>query len=235
MSAAPATRYTDRDVRESAELADMALRYALNYHGEFEFLTDAKHHAQVEGTLTVALARGVLNCMRNDARVAAELPPPAYYADDKVVPMSTQKNKKKRYNLDCNNLESHDGHSWYEVPETYQGLHFCEGVPFPIMRKSSISMKLRVNVPYVVSKNRHVMIHASVPDSDRNRLEWRPNRHDWGFKGIYGYGDLWLTAWIKIRCKYPSILRDPLLLTQEQADGMIEIGTMWCPHCFPEH
>lgn len=65
-----ALKYTDRDVRERPELVAEAIRYLRWYQGEFEFLVDAKRYEAANGTLPVATARGVLNCIRNDARYA---------------------------------------------------------------------------------------------------------------------------------------------------------------------
>ena len=80
-----ALKFTDRDVRERPELVAEAIRYLRWYQGEFDFLTDAKRYEAANGNLPVATARGVLNCMRSDARyalVADGLPEPrASYAD----------------------------------------------------------------------------------------------------------------------------------------------------------
>ncbi len=65
-----ALKYTDRDVRERPELVAEAVRYLRWYQGEFQFLVDAKHYLDANGNLPLATTRGVLNCMRSDARYA---------------------------------------------------------------------------------------------------------------------------------------------------------------------
>lgn len=65
-----ALKYTDRDVRERPELVAEAIRYLRWYQGEFEFLVDAKRYLEANGTLPIATSRGVLNCIRQDARYA---------------------------------------------------------------------------------------------------------------------------------------------------------------------
>lgn len=75
-----AIKFTDRDVRERPELVAEAVRYLRWYQGEFDFLVDAKRYEAACGNLPLATARGVLNCMRTDARyalVADGLPEPA--------------------------------------------------------------------------------------------------------------------------------------------------------------
>lgn len=77
-----ALKYTDRDVRERPELVAEAIRYLRWYQGEFEFLVDAKRYEVANGSLPLATARGVLNCLRQDARyamVADPIPEPATY------------------------------------------------------------------------------------------------------------------------------------------------------------
>lgn len=78
---APATRYTDRDVQEYPDLLAQAVDYVRNYRGEFDYLIAARDLCNATGTLTVAVARGVLNCMRSDPRVAASLQPPVQWPD----------------------------------------------------------------------------------------------------------------------------------------------------------
>lgn len=63
-------KYTDRDVREQPELAAEAIRYVRWYQGDFDFLVDAKRYEAANGFLPIGTARGVLNCMRVDARYA---------------------------------------------------------------------------------------------------------------------------------------------------------------------
>lgn len=75
---APDMRYTDRDVRENPSLVGMVTDYLERYQGEFQFLLDAKIRSAAGRPLGVAMVRGVLNCMRNDARLLFELPAPQF-------------------------------------------------------------------------------------------------------------------------------------------------------------
>lgn len=69
-----AERYSDADVRAKPSLMAMAVMYAQQYRGEFDYMQAASAAANATGTLPIAVARGVLNCMRADPRVAESLP-----------------------------------------------------------------------------------------------------------------------------------------------------------------
>lgn len=70
------SKYTDTDVKSDPFLLAAAVKYALSYRGDFDFMVAAADVAHLRGTLPVAIARGVLNCMRADPRVADNLPVP---------------------------------------------------------------------------------------------------------------------------------------------------------------
>lgn len=77
-----AHKFTDRDVRERPELVAEAIRYLRWYHGDFEFLVDAKRYEEANGHLPTPTSRAVLNCMRMDARYAlviGDVPEPSWY------------------------------------------------------------------------------------------------------------------------------------------------------------
>ena len=44
----------------------LAVEYLQQYRGDFEFLRTARYHVQATGSLPYSMARGVLNCIRND-------------------------------------------------------------------------------------------------------------------------------------------------------------------------
>lgn len=67
-------KFVDRDILADPSLVTTATIYAVNYHGEFEFMLAAKAAAQSSGTLPLPVARGVLNCMRVDPTAAHNLP-----------------------------------------------------------------------------------------------------------------------------------------------------------------
>lgn len=69
-------KYTDIDVRQDPFLLAAAVKYARSYIGEFDFMTAASTIVHDRGTLPIAVARGVLNCMRADPRIANDLPTP---------------------------------------------------------------------------------------------------------------------------------------------------------------
>lgn len=62
-------KWSDADIRNEPRLALIAIEYARNYDGCFEFLLSAKSRVRQEGTLSIGMARGVLNCMEQDARI----------------------------------------------------------------------------------------------------------------------------------------------------------------------
>ena len=79
-------KYTDEDVRRDAELQRRAESYASHYEGDFDFLAMARAHMEKRGSLTIGVARGVLNCMRLDPRISDSLPPPDRGQADSVRP-----------------------------------------------------------------------------------------------------------------------------------------------------
>jgi hypothetical protein len=74
--ASDANKFTDQHVRTRPDLLALAIQYALEYTGDFEPLVRANVWAETNGKLTVPTARMVLNCMRHDLNVAADLPDP---------------------------------------------------------------------------------------------------------------------------------------------------------------
>lgn len=69
-------KYTESDVRADPFLLAAAVKYARSYTGDFDYLVAAADIVHLRGTLPVAIAKGVLNCMRADPRVADDLPEP---------------------------------------------------------------------------------------------------------------------------------------------------------------
>lgn len=68
--------YTETDVRANPNLLALAVTYARGYMGTWEVLAGARDLSVRSGTLPIAVARTVLNCMRNDANVCESLPEP---------------------------------------------------------------------------------------------------------------------------------------------------------------
>lgn len=69
-------RFTDAEVRRDPALLTTAVAYALAYEGDFQFMRDARSYAERNGTLSVLIARGVLNCAIRDPEWADQLPAP---------------------------------------------------------------------------------------------------------------------------------------------------------------
>ena len=67
-------RFSDTDVRTYPQLTEIAINYAVDYAGEWEFMVAARSLAQQTGTLPTATARAVLNAMRADPKVVMSLP-----------------------------------------------------------------------------------------------------------------------------------------------------------------
>lgn len=105
----------------------------------------------------------------------------------------------------------------------------CPGIPFPINRKS-YTLTAYVKRPFAIARQGR-LIHGS---ESRAYLSWLPRPHEWGF---WSQPELV----VKLKCRYPSYIRRPVLLDANQADQLISngqqithgLGTTWCPHCFP--
>lgn len=245
MSFAPATRYSDRDVRENTELFDIAARYLQSYRGDFEYLQDCQRHYTVNGSLTVAMTRGVLNCMRNDPRVAGDLPAPKYGAPDTeatVTPIdrkkkNKRKNKGRRGGINnprqCEKPESHRAHSWDDHNE------WCNGVPFAINREGTyVPARFKPGVKFVLARGGK-MIHGIAPEGNHGFV-WVPKQNEYGW--LHEDWELFpfrVDLDVKLICKYPSWLRNPYLLRESDIlrDGLHHgdlYVTPFCRHCFPE-
>jgi hypothetical protein len=87
-------RYTDRDVREHPELVSVAAGFLYAYGGDYDFLVQAQAVLRANGVMPVATARGVLNCMRADPRVAGSLPIPPSGAPLAIVDAWTRRPPK---------------------------------------------------------------------------------------------------------------------------------------------
>jgi len=97
-----ALKYTDRDVRERPELVAEAVRYLRWYQGEFEFLVDAKRYEVANGSLSVATARGVLNCIRQDTRyamVSDPIPEPSVSHPRRLRVVVDQEKRREPFDL----------------------------------------------------------------------------------------------------------------------------------------
>jgi len=215
---APEYKYTDRDVRENANLREIAENYLIEYGGDFEPLVKAVQLLATEGNLPTSMVRVVLNCMRHDANVVNDLPAPiGYKLPKKVVSI---KGRRHDYHTDCDNKESHHSHSYRLDDE----ILLCKGVPFEINRES-YWMDAKVKRPFMRARGGR-LVHFTTGEG---WVHWLPKPHEWGFAK---YAVAYLAA--KAMCRYPSIINKPILMTEQQAAALLtnlpeEFSI--CPHC----
>jgi hypothetical protein len=227
-------KYTDRDVREDSQLTQLAIAYIANYTGEFEPLVDAKELFEEEGELPVAVIRKVLNCMRHDAQVALNLPRPRYGSN--VIQMVPPKRRKRvEYNDEhCGSAVPHYYHSWGDDNE-----HRCEGSPWPINRYEK-RLPVKVKTPYAASRTGK-LIHDIDPAGQHQGI-WQGPSHAWGFRTQergYNFYTADADLVVKLRCKFPSWLRNPILIKEDQLEQFMQIEDViqgmremsMCPHC----
>src|SRR5215203_6856419 len=130
-------KYTDRDVRESAELVEAAIEFLESYQGDFEFLIDCKMRLSAGGELSVGMVRGVLNCMRANPRVK-NLPEPLHVSDEdaEVIPMKQRQTyPSKRGAAPCYETGPHEMHNTEQGEYARSG--YCSGI-YLINREWSI-------------------------------------------------------------------------------------------------
>lgn len=229
MSAAPETKYTDRDVRESPDLVELAVEYVEGYSGEFEYLIDMKLRLSQGYDLTTPMIRGILNCMRHDPRVSG-LPSPLPLEEGVVVEITrpTRRKRRPKWNWSmnfpeaCPKTEPHDGHVWRDKETDLQ--EWCEGVPYAINRLSCRDMRTTVKTEFCAAQGGR-FVHRVA--NTGHWIRWRPNTHEWGFDDI-----LEPTLWVNLVCRYPSVLKNPRLFDAKQAEKISELcGLELCRHC----
>lgn len=88
-------KYTDADVRRDPELLAAAVRYARDYHGDFQTMVDARGLVVATGTLPVAVARTVLNCARADAGAHLRGDVPPVPSRGAVVPIGAAPSRRR--------------------------------------------------------------------------------------------------------------------------------------------
>lgn len=232
MSTAPEMKYSDRDLRDDPSLMELAVAYILAYTGEFEPLVEAKEMYEEEGYLTIPVARKVLNCMRHDARVAAELPPPARQSGI-VLPFQAPRRPRIKYsNKQCDTSESHRPHRWGEQNEIS-----CDGVPFAINR-DAVWLPVKIKPEFAAART-GILIHEVAPDGAHQGI-WRGPAHSWGFRSQeYPYHSADADLHAKMRCKNPSWILNPILIRRDQLDQFKTIEDVltgiremkMCPRC----
>jgi hypothetical protein len=242
---APELKYTERDVRENPNLYDAAMDYLEEYAGDFEFLLDCKERYLNSIGMSNGMIKGILNCMRVDPRWRGQLPEPLKPEPlAEVIPM-TRKSRARTYEempecpLKVKGIFHHHKRrtvSW--------GYKYCYGL-YRINREI-YSLPARLHVNMAVGKSPATnLVHKAVSAS----FEWLPphNQEGWLYRG---YGP---TLWVATGCKYPTILKDPILLRQEhitdynmnmqswkdvsgwyKAQKKNLVPLLFCLRCFPE-
>lgn len=231
-----ALKYSDRDVRENPDFESLAEEYLENYEGEFDFLVDCKMRVASGRHLSTGMVRGVLNCMRVDPRLPYDLPEPLPPEEGVVVPMKRKKQKREEV-YDCPLTERGIYHSHKIMPRM---MRYCSGL-YRINRSGSrTKLRIHAGLHAKAKSDPSFLIHkvASDPGEILHNAEWSVPPHE------YGWYDVWRGPHfnVKLGCKYPSWLRDPLLVTEEQVEEYnrdpIKIKgkpVIWkyCPRCFP--
>lgn len=207
-------RYIDSDVRADPTLRELVVQYLNQYDGEFEPLVDAQIYLKTVGDdLPVAVVRKVLNCMRNDLRVRAQLPRP----DRKRALVKPQRNPDLRQ---CDRLEPHTAHQWHGGWCYYN----CSGVKWAINRYHILHRDAVIKYPFVVSRTGR-FVHRT---EGTGIITWYPNSHDWGFEMI--------TVSVRTFCNNPGSISSAILLKAEPEYNGVFLGNerslSRCMRCF---
>lgn len=222
-------KYTDRDVRENPSLRRIAVDYLMDYGGDFEPLVDAIDMLKSGAQLPTNVIRVVLNCMRHDRNVADSMPEPTRPKLELVMDEEKPKKKKKKlpWQSQCDNPESHEDHIW---DEPKGDRHWCKGVPFPINREPFWARAVSRR-PFVLARGGKMIHYASLEQG--SGVYWSPPRHEYGMAKPHELA-------IKTLCRYPSILKRPILLSADDASLIVFTGPLiekqitLCPYCVNE-
>jgi hypothetical protein len=87
-------------------------------------------------------------------------------------------------------------------------------------------MPVFIKRDFVVARG-GTMIHL-VGDQECHNIQWHPNAHEWGFS------EFGPDLHVKLACRYPSYLKNPLLITQAQGEELkFDNGEVvpFCKHC----
>lgn len=212
---APEHAYTDVDVRSDPTLRSWAEVYCVHYQGSFAPMREAQAELLNAGALSTRTARIVLNCARNDWRVADRLPIPTYdhpeYPTTRVVEHAQPAQERPALTL---------------VPP------LPDLPPRPEERVLhrhllDVKMPLRIKAPFVAGRAGQ-FIHFTVPESPKNQAIWRLEGMG---KAKQRYASdrtrlledpspkrFLLSISVKTACLHPSILHEAELITDlEQA------------------
>lgn len=138
--------YTDRDVRESPSLKEVAEKYVLEYKGSFHPILDCKERMAKGLDLEVAHIRLVLNTMRADPRV--ELLPQVERTDN-VVPFIPR--QRRSIEFDFEDIS--------ELPN------------FGTRRRAYFDIPTRIKYPYAMSMHKRSEVIHEV-DLERSTFRY---------------------------------------------------------------
>ncbi len=225
-------KYTDRDVREMPNARELVENYLEDYSGSFDFLVDCRIRLMEGDELSVGMVRGVLNCMRNDPRISG-LPEPSA----EIIPISGRKKKNEddwwvSKDSHCGDEESHIPHTFDIKKKKGKKTEWCTGTPFEINREYEIAVPALVKTPYVLAKYARAMIHRVSPEGPHYTI-WAIPLLGGGSQHEYGPRECRETN-VKLMCRYPSRLRNPILLDQNETLSLMiaEVDPIpLCVHC----
>lgn len=227
--------YYNRDVEENPVLSKMVFEYLMGYEKSFDFLIAMREKFLEENDLSITNIRKVLNCMRHDYDICYKMPAPLGRpwcdADESTGRSRRPRQKPKQ----CEKTEPHVGpHNWGKSYE-----FVCTGIDWPINRRAPYWKDVNVRASHCVSKSGR-LIHLVAAEG--HKALWTPAYHAWGWSH-----EIWQMQYyrahqvplsINLVCKFPSRLRNPILLTEEKVqrymDNQEDLGVReleYCPHC----
>lgn len=213
-------KYTDRDVRSDLPAVERIVSdYLESYEGEFEFLVDCKQRLAIGVELTVGMMKGVLNCIRVDARYRGELPAFDHTYDAEVIPMPRDKSgrhpDRRKMPRNCDIEEYHDQH--LIGPEEWGHERWrCYG-KFELNREPySRAGVVPSQYTGVVAKTGS-MIHGL---SGSASILWTPNRHEPGF--YEGWNGVRTSVEYQTLCMHPRWIKNGILLKGSQVDTVVQ-------------
>ncbi|HEY6021865.1 MAG TPA: hypothetical protein VIY48_18975 [Candidatus Paceibacterota bacterium] len=216
-------KYTDRDVRENPELEKIALNYLKVYGGDFEPLVNAQGLLAAGHDLPTNIIRVVLNCMRHDRDYAADMPAPEAKVIEMVIansPEKKQKHKKKNW---CKNTAPHRYHWEGDGADR----RYCQGITNGRPQYLFIDARIKPHIRYALAKHGTV-VH--MIEGEGHHYTWYPNQYGDGYAWSLD-SDAELT--VNLLCRYPSRLREPMLLDRFPDNIFTPRGVKieLCPHC----
>ena len=146
-----AHKFWDSDIRRDPSLLVVAIEYARDYCGDFEFMVGAKSVVQETGSLPLPMARAVLNCMRTDPRAN--------------VPPKPSQSAPTRHEID-NVIPIHRDDHRYEVADRYANVRLGARRPKPEPVKVIARYHVKIKAPFGITRVNAGVIHRTTPDAE---------------------------------------------------------------------